>query len=108
MLDSGYGCYDIRKQRFGIDDFLNAYTALYYVASKLGMDETLDMQGMTRDGHALLVLTIVLLVTTWVVLVLRLGVRGFILRSLGWDDATLFLSGVCIARVVFCIVAETS
>lgn len=53
-----------------------------------------------EKNHGIVVLTVVLLVLSWIALVLRLIVRGAILRILGWDDATLVLTAVCFSSSI--------
>jgi hypothetical protein len=54
---------------------------------------------MVKRGNLPIVLFVAFGSIAWVSVTLRTITRGFILKRFGWDDATMIISLVCIARI---------
>lgn len=55
-----------------------------------------DAEAAHERRAMMLTIIIIFLVLTWIIVLLRTWVRGFIIRSFGWDDAITLLATVCV------------
>ena len=58
--------------------------------------------GEENKQPAIIATTVTVTALTDIVLVLRFITRKWIVKSLGWDDWTIFAAMVCFAKSLFC------